>query len=87
MAGQDDACPGFAPEVELYTFRVFTNDQARAACLLQGSQVCIQHHGHVRLACLLQGSLRRRVLVPCEGFQAKAAQRVQLYCLHGLTCG
>jgi hypothetical protein len=29
VAGQDDACPGFAPEVELYTFRVFTNDQVR----------------------------------------------------------
>ena len=29
VAGSDDACPGLAPEVELYTFRVFTNDQAR----------------------------------------------------------
>ena len=33
VAGQDEACPGFAPEVELYTFRVFTNDQVRLACL------------------------------------------------------
>ena len=31
IGGQDAACPGFAPEVELYTFRVFTNDQARAS--------------------------------------------------------
>ena len=28
VAGSDDACPGLAPEVELHTFRVFTNDQA-----------------------------------------------------------
>lgn len=27
VAGTDAACPGFAPDVELYTFRVFTNDQ------------------------------------------------------------
>ncbi|KAL0019909.1 hypothetical protein WJX77_006101 [Trebouxia sp. C0004] len=27
IGGSDGACPGFAPEVELYTFRVFTNDQ------------------------------------------------------------
>lgn len=27
VAGNDAACPGFAPDVELYTFRVFTNDQ------------------------------------------------------------
>jgi len=29
VASTDDACPGFAPEVDLYTFRVFTNDQVR----------------------------------------------------------
>jgi subtilisin family serine protease len=28
IGGSDGACPGFAPEVDLYTFRVFTNDQA-----------------------------------------------------------
>ena len=28
IGGSDINCPGFAPEVELYTFRVFTNDQA-----------------------------------------------------------
>lgn len=27
IGGSDGNCPGFAPEVELYTFRVFTNDQ------------------------------------------------------------
>ena len=27
IGGIDSSCPGFAPEVELYTFRVFTNDQ------------------------------------------------------------
>ena len=27
IGGTDASCPGFAPEVELYTFRVFTNDQ------------------------------------------------------------
>ncbi|KAK9806804.1 hypothetical protein WJX72_003461 [[Myrmecia] bisecta] len=27
VAGSDDSCPGFAPEVDLHTFRVFTNDQ------------------------------------------------------------
>lgn len=29
VAGSDPACPGLAPEVELHTFRVFTNDQVR----------------------------------------------------------
>ena len=32
IGGSAGACPGFAPEVELYTFRVFTNDQA-SVCL------------------------------------------------------
>ena len=27
VASVDENCPGFAPEVDLYTFRVFTNDQ------------------------------------------------------------
>ena len=27
IGGSDGTCPGFAPEVELYTLRVFTNDQ------------------------------------------------------------
>ena len=27
IGGSDGGCPGFAPDVELYTFRVFTNDQ------------------------------------------------------------
>ena len=27
IGGSDSACPGFAPEVDLHTFRVFTNDQ------------------------------------------------------------
>ena len=27
VAGSDQACPGFATEVDIYTFRVFTNDQ------------------------------------------------------------
>lgn len=27
IASHDSQCPGFAPEVELHTFRVFTNDQ------------------------------------------------------------
>ena len=36
IGGSDGACPGFAPEVELYTFRVFTNDQARA----EGTSKC-----------------------------------------------
>ncbi len=39
VAGQDDACPGFAPEVELYTFRVFTNDQVSQGWLTGRSQV------------------------------------------------
>ena len=28
VAGSDAACPGFAIEADIYTFRVFTNDQA-----------------------------------------------------------
>ena len=31
IGGSDSACPGFAPEVELHTFRVFTNDQVLAS--------------------------------------------------------
>ena len=27
IAGQDDMCHGFAPDADIYTFRVFTNDQ------------------------------------------------------------
>lgn len=27
VAGSDAACPGFAAEVDIHTFRVFTNDQ------------------------------------------------------------
>ncbi len=27
VASSDAACPGFAPDVDIYTFRVFTNDQ------------------------------------------------------------
>ena len=27
VASTDEQCPGFAPEVDLHTFRVFTNDQ------------------------------------------------------------
>ena len=27
IGSQDSACPGFAPDVELYTFKVFTDDQ------------------------------------------------------------
>lgn len=33
VAGGDAACPGFATDVDIYTFRVFTNDQARAAAV------------------------------------------------------
>ena len=34
VASNDDACPGFAPEVDLYTFRVFTNDQVAISAVL-----------------------------------------------------
>lgn len=27
IGSQDSECPGFAPDVELYTFKVFTDDQ------------------------------------------------------------
>ena len=27
IASQDKQCPGFAPDVDIHTFRVFTNDQ------------------------------------------------------------
>ena len=37
IGGSDGACPGFAPEVELYTFRVFTNDQASAFSTWKGT--------------------------------------------------
>ena len=47
VAGSDDACPGLAPEVELHTFRVFTNDQAslcnaasRPGCRTAGPHNC-----------------------------------------------
>ncbi len=29
MGGTGTDCPGFAPEMELYTFKVFTDDQVR----------------------------------------------------------
>jgi len=31
IGGTDASCPGFAQEVELYTFRVFTNDQVQTS--------------------------------------------------------
>lgn len=34
IAGSDEICPGLAPEVELYTFRVFTNDQVGGAVVV-----------------------------------------------------
>ena len=37
IGGSDGACPGFAPDVELYTFRVFTNDQVWFAQHMQCS--------------------------------------------------
>ena len=36
IGGTDASCPGFAPEVELYTFRVFTNDQVHSRVGHQG---------------------------------------------------
>ena len=41
IGGSDGACPGFAPEVELHTFRVFTNDQ-----------VCMSGDEEFALVCL-----------------------------------
>ena len=41
VAGSDDACPGLAPEVELHTFRVFTNDQA-SPCIAASRLGCRQ---------------------------------------------
>jgi subtilisin family serine protease len=41
IASIDPDCPGFAPDVELYTFRVFTNDQVRGA-VQQGGHDCQQ---------------------------------------------
>ena len=34
VAGSDAACPGFAAEVDIHTFRVFTNDQVRQLPIL-----------------------------------------------------
>ena len=31
VASQDGECPGFAPDAEIHTFRVFTNDQVSSA--------------------------------------------------------
>ena len=47
VAGSDAACPGFAVEADIYTFRVFTNDQVCApphlpcvcACQLGGPNI------------------------------------------------
>ena len=41
IAGSDYACPGLAPEVELHTFRVFTNDQA-SQCIAASTLQCRQ---------------------------------------------
>ena len=49
IASRDAQCPGFAPEVDLHTFRVFTNDQVRAnrTVVVDGS-----HHGMLPGVCL-----------------------------------
>lgn len=42
IGGTDASCPGFAPEVELYTFRVFTNDQVSILhCIALWNQSCV----------------------------------------------
>ena len=42
IGGTDASCPGFAPEVELYTFRVFTNDQVSILhCIALQNQSCV----------------------------------------------
>lgn len=49
IGGTDASCPGFAPDVELYTFRVFTNDQVASLLLVPISQEqtlsCSAHGG------------------------------------------
>ena len=50
VASSDAACPGFAPEVDIYTFRVFTNDQVHAASLPR------EPPGHVISGCQALGS-------------------------------
>lgn len=44
IASGDADCPGFAPDVELYTFRVFTNDQVPRE---QHRNTNTQPHPHV----------------------------------------
>ena len=51
IGGSDGGCPGFAPDVELYTFRVFTNDQVglqrtRTDNLSCNSQICQWENSH-----------------------------------------
>lgn len=41
IASGDSDCPGFAPDVELYTFRVFTNDQVHC---VDGAAMCVIVH-------------------------------------------
>ena len=53
IGGSDGACPGFAPEVELHTFRVFTNDQ-----------VCMSIDGGVRFGPYLWSDTAK--LAPCN---------------------
>ena len=50
IGGSDGGCPGFAPDVELYTFRVFTNDQVGFQHTKTDDVSCIaficQEHSH-----------------------------------------
>ena len=42
IGSQDSECPGFAPDVELYTFKVFTDDQAGMGSFTHAVRVSIR---------------------------------------------
>jgi membrane-bound transcription factor site-1 protease len=42
IASQNEECHGFAPEAEIYAFRVFTNDQVRSYISMVKSSVCLE---------------------------------------------
>ena len=61
IGSQDRGCPGFAPDVELYTFKVFTDDQVCGQCE-RGSQYHTEEALTDCRCCSQPGSFRAAVV-------------------------
>lgn len=85
IGGSDGGCPGFAPDVELYTFRVFTNDQVGLQHTRTDDVSCISRiyqfeNSHVDLHQQKIALLTRLIRCPAVSIPASILSRVEEYC-------